>query len=80
MEAHDMMHVDPANTIVAISPDDTLNAIVARYPQVLPVLQRFGLDTCCGGALPLRVAAQHHDLDAAAVLAALQALVKGEGE
>ena len=46
--------------------------IVARYPQALPVLQRLGLDTCCGGSLPLRTAAQHHDLDPQAVLAALQ--------
>lgn len=75
-----MIHVDPTNTTVAISLDDTLNTLVARYPRVLPVLQRFGLDTCCGGALPLRVAAQHHDLDAAEVLAALQSVVNGEGE
>jgi iron-sulfur cluster repair protein YtfE (RIC family) len=61
------------HTSVEITSDDPLNLIVARYPQALAVLQRFGLDTCCGGALPLRTAAQHHDLDLAELLAALRA-------
>lgn len=63
------------NTIITISAEDTLNAIVAHYPQALPVLQGFGLDTCCGGALPLRTAAEHHDLNLAALLAALHTAV-----
>ena len=58
--------------IITIAPTDTLNAIVARYPQTLPVLQRFGLDTCCGGALPLGTAAEHHGLDVRALIAALR--------
>jgi len=53
--------------------DDSINTIVMRYPQALPVLQRFGLDTCCGGALALQVAARHHGLDLAELLAALRA-------
>ncbi len=69
----------PTNTLstpIAIIAEDTLNAIVARYPQTLPALQRLGLDTCCGGALPLQTAAQHHRLDLAEVLAALRAEVE----
>lgn len=65
------MDTDIRNMIITIAPEDTLNAIVARFPQALPVLQRFGLDTCCGGALPLRVAAQHHGLDVEDILRAL---------
>jgi iron-sulfur cluster repair protein YtfE (RIC family) len=65
------------NTPITIIAEDTLNAIVARYPQALPVLQRLGLDTCCGGALPLQTAAQHHGLDLADVLAALRAEAEG---
>ncbi|MBK9940979.1 MAG: DUF542 domain-containing protein [Kouleothrix sp.] len=61
-----------------IGPNDSLNAIVDRVPQALPVLQRLGLDTCCGGALPLQVAVQHHGLDLAQVLAALRAAGAGE--
>jgi regulator of cell morphogenesis and NO signaling len=59
-------HVSPS-----LGLSDTLNEIVARYPAALPVLQRFGLDTCCGGALPLATAAEHHALDAGVLLAAL---------
>jgi regulator of cell morphogenesis and NO signaling len=59
-----------------IDADESLNTIVARLPQALPVLRRFGLDTCCGGALPLRVAAQHHGLDLDELIAALHAFAE----
>jgi regulator of cell morphogenesis and NO signaling len=78
MEIH-QMHTDTLNTTFTIAPEDTLNAIVAHYPQALPVLQRFGLDTCCGGALPLQVAAQHHSLDVEEVLRALHAAIHEDG-
>jgi len=61
-----------------ITAEQPLNMIVANYPQTLPVLQRFGLDTCCGGAIPLSTAAEHHGLDLAQLLAALQAATAGE--
>jgi regulator of cell morphogenesis and NO signaling len=70
----------PTHTLpepITLTTEDTLNAIVARYPQALPVLQRFGLDTCCGGALPLHTAAQHHGLDLSEVVAALRAALEG---
>jgi uncharacterized protein (DUF2249 family) len=58
-------------TTFTIDENDTLNALVARAPETLPVLQRFGLDTCCGGALTLAVAAQHHNLEVTTLLTAL---------
>jgi iron-sulfur cluster repair protein YtfE (RIC family) len=61
----------------AVAADDTLNAIVARYPDTLPVLHSFGLDTCCGGALPLRAAALHHDLDLGKLIEALHMAIRG---
>ena len=51
---------------------EPLNEIVAREPRALEVFRRFGMDTCCGGALPLATAAEHHGLDVRVVLAALQ--------
>jgi iron-sulfur cluster repair protein YtfE (RIC family) len=70
---------DTENRAVApIASTDTINLIVARYPQALPILQRFGLDACCGGALRLRDAARRHQLDADEVLAALRAAVGEE--
>ncbi len=57
--------------------DVTLNTLVVLYPAALPVLERFGLDTCCGGALPLRTAAEHHQLDLAELVRALRAEMDG---
>ena len=71
------MALSTANTAPAIAPGETLNAIVARYPEALRVLQRFGLDTCCGGALPLSTAAEHHGLDLSELLAALREAAEG---
>jgi hypothetical protein len=62
---------------ITLTAQDTLNLIVARYPQALPVLQHFGLDSCCGGALPLHTAAQHHRLDLSEVVAALRVALEG---
>lgn len=58
---------------LVINPEHSLNAIVAAYPYTLPIFQRWGLDTCCGGAVPLRIAAEHHNLDLSQLLTALQA-------
>lgn len=35
------------------------------------VFERFGLDTCCGGELPLATAAEHHDVELSRLLQAL---------
>lgn len=59
-----------------ISAQDTLNDIVGRYPQTLPLLQQYGLDTCCGGMLSLATAAEHHGL----ALDELLAVLRGAGE
>ena len=72
------MNTEIPDTTITIAAENTLNTIVARYPETLPVLQSFGLDTCCGGALPLRTAAEHHDLDLEALLAALHAAAAGD--
>ena len=65
------MKVDTRSRSTAVSAEDSLNAIITRYPEALPVFQRFGLDTCCGGSLSLRTAVQHHDLDLDTVVSAL---------
>ena len=50
----------------------TLNAITLAWPDTLGVLGDFGLDTCCGGALPLREAVRRHGLELEAVVKALE--------
>lgn len=40
----------------------TLNELVERRPETHRVLSAHGLDTCCGGALPLEEAARRHGI------------------
>lgn len=40
----------------------TLNELVERLPATHRVLSAHGLDTCCGGALPLEEAARRHGI------------------
>ena len=41
----------------------TINDLVLRYPSVLPVLNDFGIDSCCGGGNPLGEVIERHRLD-----------------
>lgn len=72
-----MIQRDSTPPVQYIDPSETLNEIVAQHPQTMPVLQRFGLDTCCGGALPLHVAIEHHELNLDEVVAALERTIDG---
>ena len=51
---------------------DGLLEFVRRYPAALGVFNARGLDTCCGGGLPVVEAAARHGLDLAELLAALE--------
>ncbi|MEN9934232.1 MAG: hypothetical protein RLZZ387_811 [Chloroflexota bacterium] len=62
---------------IVIDATEALNAIVAREPRTLEVFRRYGMDTCCGGALPLETAARHHDVDLGELLAALLEVTEG---
>lgn len=62
---------------ISLAADDTLNELVARAPEALPVLQSLGLDTCCGGGLTLAAVAEHHGLDLAELLGTLRAALAG---
>jgi len=53
------------------NPEETINHLVARRPELMPVLQRFGFDLCCGGGLSLREAAERYDVPLPTLLAAL---------
>lgn len=53
-----------------------LNRIVERHPPLLEVLSAFGLDTCCGGALPLETAARRHGIDPDELQRALEATLR----
>ena len=54
--------------ILAISEEMSVNEIVQMKPEAVAVFARYGIDTCCGGALPLVEVAIRHRLDTAAIL------------
>lgn len=51
--------------------DATINEIVAAHPETIPVFNRFGFDTCCGGGVRVADAARRDGIDVGAVIAAL---------
>lgn len=55
-----------------LDPNLTINEIVARFPETIPVFNRFGLDTCCGGGVRIDEAAKRDGLDLTDVLSALR--------
>jgi hypothetical protein len=59
---------------MSIDPRQTVLQIVERTPGAAPILARFGLDTCCGGARPLEEACRVHRVDLQEVLQALEAI------
>jgi iron-sulfur cluster repair protein YtfE (RIC family) len=61
----------PTSVDPGINPEETINDLVARRPELMPVLQRFGFDLCCGGGLALREAAERHDVPLEGLLFAL---------
>lgn len=51
----------------------TINDVVERYPDLMPILAGRGLDLCCGGPLTLGEAAERHGLDLDGLVAELNA-------
>lgn len=64
----------PGTTDTTIAANMTLNEISLIAPLALEVFARHGLDSCCGGAKPLSLVCERHNLDLEALLAELRAL------
>jgi regulator of cell morphogenesis and NO signaling len=60
----------------ALDPNLTINEIVARFPETIPVFNRFGLDTCCGGGVRVDEAARRDGVNVTEVLSALREAVE----
>jgi iron-sulfur cluster repair protein YtfE (RIC family) len=58
-----------------INPELTVNEIMVRHPASIDVFNRFGIDSCCGGGVPLADAAGRDGADLDDLLAALRAVV-----
>ena len=52
--------------------NDTVNDVIARYPATVGVFNTFGIDSCCGGGLPLITVTSRHGIDPDALLVALR--------
>ena len=62
----------PTTPIPTPPPDEiTVNELIREVPLTIPVFNSFGIDSCCGGGLPLKEAAQRHGLDVNTLLAAV---------
>jgi regulator of cell morphogenesis and NO signaling len=55
----------------------TVKEIVAQYPETLAVFNRFGIDSCCGGGVPVADAARRDGADLDPLLAALEGVRSG---
>jgi regulator of cell morphogenesis and NO signaling len=51
-----------------ITAETTVNEAIRRVPASLAVFAGCGIDSCCGGALPIGEAARRHGVDAGALL------------
>ena len=55
----------------ALDCTQTVNEIIARFPDTLPVFSAWGIDTCCGGHHPVEEVVRRHQLDGQALCDAL---------
>jgi iron-sulfur cluster repair protein YtfE (RIC family) len=55
-------------TETKIDPTASVNDVITRYPATIPVFNKFGLDTCCGGGAPIVDAARRDGADLGALL------------
>jgi regulator of cell morphogenesis and NO signaling len=55
-----------------LDPTRTVHEIIVQHPETKAVFNRFGIDTCCGSAVPVSAAALREGIDVNAVLEALR--------
>jgi len=54
----------------------SVNEVIRRYPAAIALFNRHGIDACCGGAAPVKQAAERDGADVEALLAELEQLVR----
>lgn len=73
-----MTDTEPTRAEPRLDPEETtVHEAIAEVPGAQEVFARFGLDTCCGGDLPVAVAAEHHGVELDRLL---EALARADGE
>lgn len=56
---------------LAIGPDRMVNEVIRSHPATIAVFNRFGIDSCCGGAASIHDAAIRDGAEPGALLSAL---------
>ena len=64
-------------TLLEIPADLTVNEAIRLWPATVAVFNHFGIDACCGGAVPVRAAALRDGADPDQVAAALLDALRG---
>jgi regulator of cell morphogenesis and NO signaling len=62
---------------MSITPEMTVNAIIAAHAETIPIFNDWGVDSCCGGALPVATVAEKHGFDLERLLGDLNGALKG---
>ena len=60
--------------MTTLNPQSTVGQLVAERPDRSRLFSKLGIDYCCGGKLTVQEAAQKKGLDAASILATLEAI------
>lgn len=60
-----------AEPMATIDLNHTVNDIIKSHPATVGVFNEYGIDSCCGGALPLGTVTERHRIDSTALLGAL---------
>lgn len=55
----------------------TVNDVIRRFPETVEVFNRFGIDACCGGAVPVEEAAARDGAEPEALRRALDEALEG---
>jgi len=63
--------------MLKIPADLTVNEAIRLFPVTVAVFNHFGIDACCGGAVPVRAAALRDGADPDQVAAALLDALRG---
>lgn len=63
--------LDPRDSLVPVRPEQTVGEIVRRHAGALEIMQRMGINHCCGAGLTLSEAAASAGVPLAALLSAL---------
>ncbi len=64
--------------LVELPPDLTVNDIIRLWPATVAVFNSWGIDACCGGAVPVREAAERDGADPVALARALLDAIRPE--